>query len=392
MKILCALSGIEYRCDHFPGYLSSRESYHPIFDMSQKSLLKYMHKWAHNELTDIDNYLLYLALFNSTGLLKWHSPARQNLRTKSLVAAHMESLVRAIDKINLVSHPSFVLHHIAITNDTADFSASPIWIDNWHASYAAFCQGYKDEVKHDKIARKERHMDILMDKPDLNIEKLGRIIADWASIVGEFPNSLTIVNNQRISISDYWKSIIIRCAKSEGVFAIPESDLSELYDHCQDCSELHGSTHGRTLMTILRSGLKKLDDPFDLNTIDFDLKHPGFVILSKHQVNDTEAANLASMIALAPDKLPLESEIGSIYPSKIAYLRAKFRWEAAEKDRVNKEEIANLTNLSAIPDILDPLEQNIEDSNEDSNETHDMESDNNSDDETSDNDDGDSNG
>lgn len=363
MKILCGLSSIEYDVQHFPGYLTSRESYHPVFDIPQRTLLtRGFHKWSAGELTETDSYLLYLALFNSTDLVKWHTPARRNLLTRSVVAANMESLVRAIDKINLVSHPSFVVHHIAITSDTADFSASPIWIDNWHNNYAAFVSGYKDEVKHDKLARKERHMDKLLDRLETgDIEKLARIIADWTEMVAEFPAFAVLINNQRTTLAEYWKGIIIKCAKQEGVFTIPESDLMELYSHCEECSSLHGSTYGRTLMTILRSGLKRLDDPFDLNTIDFDIKHPGFVILSKKQANSTEEANIAAMIAAAPEKLPLESDIGTLYPSKIAYLRAKARWDAAELDKENKKAIAEMVGYKEIPDILDEAEQLIGD-------------------------------
>mgnify|MGYP000735790344 CR=1 FL=1 len=54
-KILCAYSGIEFSCEHFPITLHARESYHPIFNVPQKKLLSYLGKWAGNELTPTDN-------------------------------------------------------------------------------------------------------------------------------------------------------------------------------------------------------------------------------------------------------------------------------------------------------------------------------------------------
>ncbi len=101
-KILCALSGIEFKCDHFPIYLSSREVHHPIFSVDTSRLLTYDEKWINNDLNDTESYLLYLALFNSTGLCRFEVPAIRTQLTASIIAQNMSKLFDAVDSIQCI--------------------------------------------------------------------------------------------------------------------------------------------------------------------------------------------------------------------------------------------------------------------------------------------------
>lgn len=339
MRVLCSISGIEFSCEHMPGYLDSRESYHPIFDVPQSKLFWYVKKWAAGELTETDSFLLYLSMFNSTKLIEWRVPVKRTVKTKSIVAAHMEHLTRVIGQINAISSPILKLHKIAILPDNNDLSSSHIWIQNWQDSIERFHNGYRDDIKHDRIAHMERKLDYFLRKPDVPVERYAKIIADWAADVADFPTATIRVNGNLTSISEYWKSIIIKCCKQNGIFSISEGDLSELKDHCEEAIDLHGSHFGHALMAILSHGMRILNDPFEINTLNYDIHHPGFTILPS--VNTTQQTAITqSMIAAAPESKPLESEIGTVYPSKIAYLRAKARWETAmaEQEKIDKLE------------------------------------------------------
>ncbi len=359
MKYLCAISGINITCSHMPGYLSSREAYHPIFTIPQKHLLSYIPKWAAHELTETDSYLLYLALFNSTGLIDWRAPAKNHSAMKALVASNMESLARAIGKINTVTHPKFTLPRIAITTDTADFANSRYWIEHWHNAFAEFQNGYRDAVLRDKVVRREQTLDRLIRDPNMPIEKYARVLADWAADAGEFPTHYINMNGKRITLADYWKDIIIRCCKDDRIFAIPEAHLDKLLEWCEENVDA-GSNYGFTLFKLLRSGAKKQANFLGLEDIDFDETHPGFRILPKAATKDD--ANVAALIAGAPTSKPIESN----YPTKIAYLRAKMKWDIAEEDRKNKEkEAAQLAQLTPISVEQDTIEDNQDDGDSD---------------------------
>ena len=96
-KILCAKSGIQFQCEHFPIRFTQNEVSHPIFSASLKQLWKFYPKWQTGELTDIDSYLLFLAYFNSTDLVKWRVPAKYHAGTQSIIAQNFDSLVSAAD-------------------------------------------------------------------------------------------------------------------------------------------------------------------------------------------------------------------------------------------------------------------------------------------------------
>src|SRR6476659_7008978 len=114
MKILCAYSSLEFNVDHFPGYLDSMESHHPVFDIPQKKLLCYTGKWASGALTLTDSYLLFLALLKSSDRVDFRVPVFRNEKTDSIVARNMEYLVRTIIKLNAVHNRSEVFPHYAI--------------------------------------------------------------------------------------------------------------------------------------------------------------------------------------------------------------------------------------------------------------------------------------
>jgi len=115
MQILCAYSSITFTVEHFPGTLSSRESYHPVFDMPQKRLLSNLGKWSSGGLTPTDSYLMFLAVLRSTDLVDFRVPAIRTEKTDATIAQNMEALCRTVIRLNSVSNPAvcfplFVLH------------------------------------------------------------------------------------------------------------------------------------------------------------------------------------------------------------------------------------------------------------------------------------------
>lgn len=331
-RILCAISGIEYQCTHLQFYSTSRESHHPIFDIPTNKLLEITPRWLDGELSHTENYLLYLALFNSTGLMDFRVPATICGETPSIVAQNMHHLAAIVEIIcrnrsaiaaGRLHIPSFV-----ITPDTKDLTSSPDWIKIWQNAYADYQDGYRTSTLLERIERQETILERYIKDRTKDISTYASKLANWAHDAGQFEKyaNFDIVNekHQMELLSDYWKRIIIACAKSESAWSIDEADLKELIEHCEDHIN-HGSIYTQTLMALLNSGLEKKRNYLDLG--DIDLSNNGsnpFRILDANA--SIEDANKLAMIDSAPECEPKESD----YPNKLAFVRAKFKWRMAQ--------------------------------------------------------------
>lgn len=324
--ITCAYSGIIFRCDHFPMTLSDRETNHPVFLLPQHKLLSYASKWAANELTTTDSYLLFLALMDSTSLVEWRTSVHHIPGiTDSLVASNMESLIRIIGKINLIHHPRFVLPSFAVTRDTCNLDNVQYWIEAWHDSFLEFMKGYREQTAQEKILRREYALERMIRSTQLkNAKKYAIVLADWAEMVGQFPSFVMAhpITSNPVTLNNYWKEIIIACIREEKIFQYPTADVQELITHCEDMIP-HGSISAASLMDLLRVGLKSQSSYLCLS--DFDVTAYRNGTLSKEDV--VETTNKLAMI----QKAPLNNPVRTDYASELEFVRAKARWRMKQQ-------------------------------------------------------------
>jgi hypothetical protein len=323
MKILCSLSGLEFTCEHFPGNFQSKESYHPVFHLPQKSLLPYLRKWSDGGLTPTDSYLLFLALLRSSDLVEFRTPVYRNDKTDAIIYNNMEFLSRTVIKLNAVSNPSVCFPSYVVTPDTRYLTNVHHWIANWHEEYIEFTSGKRKDYDDRKLARRESALERLIKNPHRTISSYARELAEWSAIAGSFPTFMISSpwNKHSISCSDYWKEIIVRCSRNELLYSIPEKDLRELLDHCEE-SVPAGSIHSHALFQVLRKAMEKQKNFLGLGDMDV---RTNYAILS--ETDDVESANIKAMIASAPLEIPRPEQ----YPSKFQYLKAKLRWDMSVK-------------------------------------------------------------
>lgn len=335
MKILCAYSSLEFSCDHFPLTLHSRESYHPIFNVPQKTLIAQLGKWSGNELTSIDSYLLFLAILRSSDLVDFRVPAIRTPLTDQIIAQNMESLCKIIFRLNTVHSPSTVFPRYVISPETKSLSNVHYWIQNWKNAYQDFLDGYTSAHESQKLIHREAALSRLIRNPHKPLSSYSSQIAEWASIAGGFPefkllDPLSPPSRAReITCADYWKHIISLSAREEQIFSIPRKDLEELLEHCEESIPI-GSIFSNALFKILRGALERQKNFLGLG--DLDIGKSTFEILNDS--DSTESANLRAMIQAAPESEPKPEQ----YPSKFAYIKAKLRWETAKKYTPKPEE------------------------------------------------------
>lgn len=337
-KVLCAISGVEYRCDYMKMYLTSRESHHPIFDIPTAKLLEITPRWLEGELSPIESYLLYLALFNSTKLMDFRVPAIMSQDTASIIAQNMEPLAKIVERIYQTgpSRVSEVLHlpHFVISPDTKDLGSSPDWIKIWEEAYKNYEDNYRTATALERLERKESILERWIRDKTKDISSYATRIADWAYDAAKFDQHANYQvlneNNTPERMADYWRRIIISCAKTESIWNIPEVDLRDLIEHCEE-HIYHGTIFAHTLMSLLRAGAERKKNFLDLGDIDIGANGTTFRILDANA--SIEDANKLALIDSAPVKEPKESD----YPNKLAFIRAKLNWRLAEDYRKSQE-------------------------------------------------------
>lgn len=348
-RILCAKSGIDLKVEHFPVYLTSRECQHPVFDMNTTALLSYQEQWLDGSLTPIENYLYYLALFNSTNLVEFRVPATRTQFTDSIIANNMHSLINILTDIEDIGtsrvHTKLNLPRFVITPDTKDLSNTKYWLENWKANWDDYCSGYKTVTAIEKLTRQENILERLIKDKTKDVTQYANRLADWAADAGEFDihaNYLVLNEYDKPErMAEYWKRIIRACAKTESIFEIPNIDLTDLIEHCEETIH-HGSIYAASLMTLLRAGAERKRNFLDLG--DIDIGNNGSVTFRILDANSSiEDANKLALIDSAPNEKPIESN----YPNKLAFLRAKMKYDMATEYRNSSKEIAidNRTNV-----------------------------------------------
>lgn len=327
-RILCSLSSISFTCEHFPILLESRESYHPIFDVPQRKLLPFLKKWAAGELTPTDSYLLFLALLRSSELVNFRVPCIRTARTDSIIAQNMEALARSVTRINTIVSPASLFPSFVISTDTRDLDNVRYWIENWNEHYADFQNGTRRDYDTRKLVQKEAALSRLIRSPHKSVASYATQLAEWAAVAGSFP-SFTIkspFNGFPTSIADYWKVIISRCATESYLFSIPEKDLEELIEHCQEHIPNQSDDESRfsfALFKLLNSAKKKKEGL--LNFGDKDIGATTYAILEDS--SDTQDLNIKLMVDHAPETKPTPDQ----YPSKFQFMKAMARWNMAQR-------------------------------------------------------------
>jgi len=320
MKILCRKSGIEFNVTHFPGYFTNAEAEHPVFNLTLKQLWRYYPKWQERQLTETDSFLLFLAYLNSTELVDFRCHVWQRPDTARIISSNMSALHDIIGKIVTIRHPKFAVPRFVISKETRDLANVKHWIEAWQNSFSDFCNGLKDETLRERLLRKEQNLERYIKNHSLNPNRYARLLAQWTSESAEFPNFEITVAGETWTCSEYWQEIIIKCHTDTDIITVPEKDLRELIEHCEENLD-GGSIQAHHLFQTVRAGLSVITGFFSLGSATFS-------ILGTNG-NEDEAVgktNLQMLIDTAPTKLPRRVD----YPTDFSYLKAKMKYQLAQ--------------------------------------------------------------
>jgi hypothetical protein len=318
-----------------------------MFDASYSQLEQLAIQWQDGKLTSTESYLLYLALFNKTGLVQFRTNAVMTDLTDSIVAQSLPALFNIVDTILYAgserAKTKYLMPTYVISSNTNDLSNTKYWINNWVSCHKEYLSGYKSSSIRDKLEQKESVLEVYIKDKSKDVSQYAMQLASWAELAGDFKSLERIVcdasNNDRpISLTVYWKRIICQCAKKQDVFTIDDEELDYLIEYFETCIDVVAAgIFGHTLLSVLRSAQATKKALFDLGDIDVGVRGTVYKVLDDAEVEDS---NKIVLINSAPLYEPRPNE----YPSRLHYLRAKTKWDMAQRYKLSDSIRADIEN------------------------------------------------
>lgn len=326
MKVRCVKSGIVFKCDFFPAYLKDGDISHPIFQLSQSELFKYLPRILSGQFQETDNYLYFLALLNSTKLVNWNNNAVFTENTNSIIATELVALASIAGKIHSIQHPSFKPPRISLNKENANLSNIANWIAVWESYLTDWEKGQASFCERERLKDIEQHISSLIKTQSLYKKiRYTQALANWAAQAGNFP-AFTIEHpftDRAIKISDYWKEIIMQAIDGKDIHLYPAMDIEELSTHCMENISIN-SELAHTLFAALKIGSEKNFSLMDSDSV-WDRETKTYKILAGD--NPKEQALKDKMIADAPMLPPKRID----YATEFQFLKAKLLYTSVQR-------------------------------------------------------------
>ncbi|HYP43331.1 MAG TPA: hypothetical protein VEQ18_04855, partial [Candidatus Nitrosocosmicus sp.] len=308
-----------------------------VFSIPQKELLNIYNKQlqSSNWQAPIDQYLLFLSLFNSTELVEFRNPAQYlGSITDSIIANNIAPLVKAIYKINSINNKNFRAPKIVIDSTNSSLENFPALIQCWQDVISDYSDYYHKANIRESAKTREEALTILIKRES---PKTASLLADWAAKAGEFPTSIIYADNiNPITISQYWKEIIIKSFVPSQAPDIDKDDLADLIDHCEEYIP-HGTVAAAKLMKVLRLALLTKNDFLGLGELT---PASALFTIAPDDLSNEDKFRL-TQIHNAPTTEPNKNHFPDTRAGKLQFLIAKSRYDAAKKyhkDLIKEEE------------------------------------------------------
>ena len=322
-RVICGISGVPFKTPYIPMTLHNREMNHPIFYLPQKRLLGIYSLYIKGQLTDIDSYLLFVALLKSTSNITFSVPTEVSTSTERIIASNIRQLVSVIWETNAILHPTFKQPKFYIDGNNANLDNIKMWILAWRQNIEAFKLGIDTRSHAKKILDTEKRLERLIFSPTSTTDiTLCNAVANWAALSADFPSNR----------EDNWKRIIRKAYNMEAMFLTAKKDIVELLRYCENNMEA-GSIHYHKLMEVLRAAIANHNDFLGLGALttvsgqDRVDNSYGYTLLDEPEDVEKGEEALLSIIADAPIEEPTQAQ----YSTKLAYLKARLSYQAAKQ-------------------------------------------------------------
>lgn len=331
MKLICPLSGIEWKAEGFETGHRKIKLKHPIFLSDLRSLVARETDWQAGRLSEEEKILLFLATLHYSDLCLWHHPARPSIKIVEQNYLHLLKLV--LWKDSVVS-PRLALPRFSINKDTYTLENFHFWLQAWESAKAEWEAGIRIQQRNEMKSRLETYLEAriraVVVGTQKETEKYLKVLAAWAELAADFPTFeiLHPITKRPCSISDYWKEII--CTTTNKLWQYPIQDIKELEDHLIDNLDDTSSLYAGALLRRVRKLISGQTTDLGLEIIEIREEETG---RKKYEIVETispaEQLSMQALIEKAPEQEPKEQD----YPTKAAYLLARIAWKAKQRNR-----------------------------------------------------------
>lgn len=185
MKCWCPISGRSFLADDTFQNEPEVPYLHPIFSLTNRSLLARARKWGKGNYSIEDEKLLFLALLNKTNSVAWEVPANPH---PSTVKKYMESIFKLIIWYSEVDSNSLKLPHLRVSAYHNDLSNIGSFISavyevrkEWMEPAIRRIQDQLLEVREQKLYKAIHSRK--------TTEEYSKQLADYAVIAAQIPES-----------------------------------------------------------------------------------------------------------------------------------------------------------------------------------------------------------
>ncbi len=321
-KVTCAISGIQFSCEHFQNpplaIAHSLGYFHPIFAASYGDLYRLYSHHSKGRLTSTDSYLLFLAFLHSSDQIEWEHPVTLSPTARStiqLVENNLGQLIAILEKTALIQSSSFEQPRFIVSYDNSQLRQISNWITAWEENLANYRVYRSDMLLSEKLTAVSNKLSKLVRSPEKPLEEYADVVAEWADRAAGFPPSSAVL----------WRKTIESCFKPTAMFNTPLPLLKEIKDYVE-CNIDVGSIHFHTLLEVLVGGIAR-----HVDYLGGGILARGYELLPKDPFRDQIYARsddqLLEIIANAPVDEPEKGD----YDSPLAHLKAKLAYSAANR-------------------------------------------------------------
>lgn len=327
MKLTCAKSGLILTTPEFRHSLpdNSHSHCHPIFSASPKLLLRAYDDWSQGKLRDEETILLFLAIADSTELIRWRAPFQITENAAGIFNLHMEDLARTVGRLAHLQGkglelPAYVCERQNAQNTAGAFSRC---VSTWKAEIAAFADRSASATRARNLLRLEEHLDrarlIAQKRPG----SYAKAVASWAATVGDFPTRVTCTaRHASISLREYWAEVIEQCVLRTGR---PDTNaVAEILAYCEE-NVPAGSTHACALFDSLRQHIKDVESKYGFSLVATS-QHRIPLTVQEEEQKTKEVALLRSIREGATSEKPKRED----FLTQFAFMRALAVWNTAQ--------------------------------------------------------------
>jgi hypothetical protein len=354
MRVYCELSGVEFQVENF---LRVRVQHvHPLFYLPVKDLLMLGAQWSTGELTSVrERRLLFLALVNATGYVRWEATAEI---ADSTVQLNMEAMIKLVGWNNLILHPQFALPELVVNATTRRMTHVKQWILACESVKTEWERGARINYLKKKLASREAALERLLKSPMTRTSDETRRttqLANWAMEAANVPKE----KREAWTAMFYLKDVALLNANPE-LLREMYNWLEAHIDHYEKGFFSHAvMRHVRGLIELNSKGLGNYLG-YTMDKLQADQQRPYIIV-----EDESEAYNKKVQASLAPATKPRPED----FATKVEYILAKARYDlaAAEEERKAAEaaKLEELLKKQLEQDIATNIDAGEEDGDED---------------------------